>query len=33
MKSWKKKFTQAEITHIRNGVEEVSKDYYLDSDW
>lgn len=31
--SWKKKLTPAEITHIRNNVEDISSSFYSDSDW
>jgi Sulfotransferase family len=33
IKSWKKKFTDAEITQLRAGVEDISKRFYSDSEW
>lgn len=33
IKSWKKKLTEAEITHIRTKVEDVAHIFYTDSDW
>ena len=33
IKSWKKKLTEQEITHIRNKVEDISHKFYSDSDW
>jgi Sulfotransferase family len=33
IKSWKKKLSEAEITHIRTKVEDISHWFYSDSDW
>ncbi|HVB73496.1 MAG TPA: sulfotransferase [Ktedonobacteraceae bacterium] len=33
IKSWRKKLTEAEITHIRSNVEDISSAFYTDSDW
>lgn len=33
IKSWKSKFTDAELTHVRNMVEPIAHHYYADSDW
>ena len=33
IKSWKKKLTEAEITLIRNKVEDISSKFYTDADW
>lgn len=33
IKSWKKKLTEDEITHIRTGVEDISSAFYANSDW
>lgn len=33
IKSWSKKLTPAEITYIRNKVEDISSSFYKDSDW
>lgn len=33
IKSWRKKFTEAELTHLRAEVEEISHAFYSDADW
>lgn len=33
IKSWKKKFTQAELLHLRTSVEDISHAFYSDADW
>lgn len=33
IKSWKKKFTRAELTHLRASVEDISQAFYSDADW
>jgi len=33
IKKWKNKFTQEEIKKIREGVDDISKDFYTDEDW
>ena len=33
IKSWKTKFTGAELTHLRNAVEPISQHFYSDADW
>lgn len=33
IKSWQKKFTPDELTHLRNSVEEIAQAFYADADW
>ena len=33
IKSWRKKFTEQELTHLRIEVEDISHMFYSDADW